>query len=221
MTGEIAAAARSVGEAARRCAAAGRADEARAHLAAARGLPELAPEMQAQIEAAAKKLAPEVPVAAAGAEAAPAIPARGAPVSASEPTSAAGAVRILACKLVRLAEDALHVELSSGKTRRVEFNRLVGVKAGVVPTPNGASIVTDFVLSWGDGAQGPSAIRIPGPQLGLASHFPGVPSKEAYSRLLAHVLARTAGDEALARGDYPRFASVAALNAAFYGGAQG
>ncbi|MGZ6125974.1 MAG: rhomboid family intramembrane serine protease, partial [Myxococcales bacterium] len=93
-------------------------------------------------------------------------------------------------------------------------------------TAQGAAILTDFVLSWGDGAQGPSAIRIPGPQLGLGSIFPGLPTKDAYAKLLAHVLERTLGEpqpsrEAFARGDYPRFPTVAALNAAFYGSEQG
>jgi hypothetical protein len=50
--------------------------------------------------------------------------------------------------------------------------------------------------------------------------------KEAYAKLLAHVLARTQNEpqperEKLAKGDYPRFPTVAALNAAFYGGAAG
>src|SRR5436853_5984 len=76
------------------------------------------------------------------------------------------------------------------------------------------------------GGAGPSAIRISGSQLGLSSLFPGVPSKEAYAKFLGHVLARTAGEplpsrEALAKGDYPRFPDVAALNAAFYGNARG
>jgi hypothetical protein len=53
-----------------------------------------------------------------------------------------------------------------------------------------------------------------------------VPSREAYSKFLAHVLARITGDPlpsraALAAGEYPRFASVSALNAAFYGHARG
>src|SRR5204863_513595 len=72
----------------------------------------------------------------------------------------AGAVRVLACKLVQLAEDALHVELSPGKTRRVEFNRLVGVAAGVVSNAEGSAILTDFVLSWGGSGETPSALRI-------------------------------------------------------------
>jgi membrane associated rhomboid family serine protease len=246
--------------AARRCSAAGRMDEAHAHLAAARGLPNLAPEMLAQIESAEKAPAgaaapvprpapataaparapaaappaPAAPVAKAPAATSTAAPVASAAVAPARPaaaaaparSTAASAVRVIACRLVRLAEDALHVELEPGKTRRVEFNRLVGVKAGVVATAQGASILTDFVLSWGDGAQGPSAIRIPGAQLGLASLFPGIPMKEAYAKLLEHVLARTQNEpqperEKLAKGDYPRFPTVAALNAAFYGSAAG
>ena len=201
-------AAKALLRAAKRCFASGRADEGHAHLDAARALPDLAPQMLAQIEAAA----------GAGHDR----PAE-APAPAARPAAGpAAAVRVLACKLIRLAEDALHVELSPGKTRRVEFNRLVGVAAGVVSTAEGTAILTDFVLSWGGSGEGPSALRIPGAQLGLPSLFPGVPSREAYSKFLAHVLARIVGDplpsrEALAAGEYPRFPSVAALNAAFYG----
>ncbi len=277
-------AAKALLRAAKRCTAAGRADEARAYLAAARELPNLAPEMQAQIEAverspgraaepsgaspraparaaappptparaAAPAPAPARPAAPAPAPTRPAAPApeparSAAPVAeparsaapvpeparsaaAAAAASPAGgglsAVRLIGCKLVRIAEDALHVELAPGKTRRVEFNRLVGVKAGVVATAQGASILTDFVLSWGEDGQGPSAIRIPGAQLGLGALFPGIPTKEAYAKLLAHVLERTLGEptpsrDAFARGEYPRFPTVAALNAAFYGAAPG
>jgi hypothetical protein len=96
----------------------------------------------------------------------------------------------------------------------------------VVSTAEGSSILTDFVLSWGGGGEVPSAIRIPGAHLGLGALFPGLPPREAYSKFLAHVLAKIAGDprpsrEALSAGQYPRFDSVAALNAAFYGSARG
>ena len=203
-------AAKALLRAAKRCIAAGRKDQAQAHLAEARALPDLAPAMRAQLDAVERP-----PRGAARAWVAP--PAAEAP--AETPTAA---VRVLACKLVQLAEDALHVELA-GKTRRVEFARLVGIAAGVVTTSGGSAILTDFILSWGGGAEVASAIRIPGAQLGLASLYPGLPSKEAYSKLMAHVLARTVGQplpsrEALAKGQYPKFSSVAALNAAFYGG---
>ena len=200
-------AAKALLRAAKRCFAAGR--DGQAHLDAARALPDLAPEMLVQIDAAGSsgdRLAP-----------APSMPA---PHDGSGP-----AVRVLACRLIDLAENALHVEMASGTTRRVDFNRLVGVAAGVVANAQGAAILTDFILSWGASGEGPSAIRISGSQLGLSSLFPGVPSKEAYAKFLGHVLARTAGEplpsrEALAKGDYPRFPDVAALNAAFYGNAR-
>ena len=199
-------AAKALLRAAKRCLASGGTDEGQAHLDAARALPDLAPQMLAQIEAAAGGR--DRPAAAPAAAAGP-----------------AAAVRVLACKLIRLAEDALHVEVSPGKTRRIEFKRLVGVAAGVVATAEGSAILTDFVLSWGNGSEGPSALRIPGAQLGLGSLFPGVPSREAYSKFLAHVLARIVGDplpsrDALAAGEYPRFPSIAALNTAFYGNAR-
>jgi len=208
--------------AARRCLAGGRTERAQEHLAAARALPGLAPEMRKEIDAVERP-----PRGAARAWAGPASVA--APATAPAPATAlasatapASAVRVLACKLVQLAEDALHVELATGKTRRIEFNQLVGIAAGVVATAQGAAILTDFVLSWGSGADAPSAIRIPGAQLGLSSLFPGLPAKQAYSKLMAYVLARIVGEplpsrQALANGEYPKFPSVAALNAAFYG----
>jgi hypothetical protein len=92
----------------------------------------------------------------------------------------------------------------------------------VVKTEEGAAILTDLVLSWGDASQSPAAVRIAGPQLGLPALFPGLTAKDAYAKLLGHILARTVGEllpsrDALARGEYPKFQSVAALNAAFYG----
>src|SRR3954469_22358421 len=79
-------AAKALLRAAKRALAAGRTDDARRHLDAALALPGLAPQVRA-------KLAPARPLPGA------------APAAAAEP--AASAVRVLACKLVRLAEDAL------------------------------------------------------------------------------------------------------------------
>ncbi len=202
-------AAKALLRSAKKCHASGRVEQAQALLEQARALPDLAPEMRAQIDAVEKS-----PRGATRARAGPTAPAAPAPAPAN-------AVRVLACKLVRLAEDALHVELATGKTRRIEFGRLVGVAAGVVATAEGSSILTDFVLNWGNGAELPSALRIAGAQLGLGALYPGLPAKQAYSKLMAHVLARVLGDplpsrEALARGQYPKFNSVAALNEAFY-----
>jgi membrane associated rhomboid family serine protease len=241
-------AAKALLRAARRALAEGRADAASSYLAAARALPGLLPELAQQVEAVAASCPPaatdavaaEAVAVAPAAEPAQSLPAPApapAPATArplSTPDAAApmrplpanpGAVRILACRLVRLAEDALHLESGAGQTRKLEFTRLVGVGAAMVRTEEGVAILTDLVLRWGDSAQAAAAIRIPGAQLGLGSLFPGVPAKDAYARFLEHVLARTPAEplpsrDALARGDYPRFQSVAALNAAFYGRAR-
>ncbi|MGE5048761.1 MAG: rhomboid family intramembrane serine protease, partial [Deltaproteobacteria bacterium] len=213
-------AAKALLRAARRALANGRTEAARSWLAEARALPALLPELAQQIDAAAASCAPATADAAPIVERAEPAPEVAAPV----PPQPAG-VRILACRLVRLAEDAFHLESTGGQTRRLEFSRLVGVGAAMVKTEEGVAILTDLVLRWGDAAGSAAAIRIPGAQLGLASLFPGLPAKDAYAKFLGHVLARTPAEplpsrDALARGEYPRFQSVAALNAAFYGRAR-
>ena len=59
------------------------------------------------------------------------------------------------------------------------------------------------------------------PQLNLEAFFPGVPPREAYPRLLAHLLSGGAmpipDAQSLATGRYPEFADVASLETAFYG----
>jgi len=188
--------------------AGGRLEDARRHLAAALELPAIDPELRRQLDAFAAQLDPGPP-----------------PISAPPAHASPGAVRILACRLVRLAEDALHLESAAGQQRKLEFGRLAGVAAGMVKTDQGVAILTDLILSFGQDGQSAAAIRIAGAQLGLSGLFPGVPPKDAYAKFLGHVLARMPGEplpsrEALTKGDYPRFQSIAALNAAFYGRAR-
>jgi membrane associated rhomboid family serine protease len=231
-------AAKALLRAARRALANGRTEAARSWLSEARALPGLLPELAQQIDAVAASCGAAGADAAVPAveEAAPApeivvsapVPDAVAPAAAPEvaaPAPPHTAVRILACRLVGLADDALHLESTAGQTRRLEFNRLVGVGAAMVRTEQGVAILTDLVLRWGDGGASAAAIRIAGAELGLGALFPGVPAKDAYAKFLGHLLARTPAEplpsrDALARGDYPRFQSVAALNAAFYGRAR-
>ena len=181
---------------AKRCHQQGRADEAREYLAMARALPGQQPEMKDSIETLAVNL--------------------GLP-----PPPSPSAVRVLPCKLLQMSDDVLQVQSQTGQERTVELGTLAGVGAGIVKTAQGASIVTDLILSFGDERQAPAAIRISGEQLGLPALYPGMPAKAAYamflSRLLAHTRATPLPDKsALLRGDYPRFDNIAALNAAFY-----
>ncbi|HET9753197.1 MAG TPA: rhomboid family intramembrane serine protease, partial [Myxococcales bacterium] len=146
-------AAKALLRAARRALASGRTEAARSWLAEARALPGLLPELAQQIDAAAASCGP------AAADAAPIVERTGPAPAAAQPQPAA--VRILACRLVRLAEDALHLEAAGGQARRLEFSRLVGVGAAVVKTDEGVAILTDLVLRWGDGAGSAAAVRIP------------------------------------------------------------
>ena len=180
----------------RRCHAQGRDDEAREYAAMARALPGLPPEMRQSIETVAVDV--------------------GLP-----PPPAPSAVRVLPSKLVELTDDVLHVQSQTGQARKVELGKLAGIGAGIVKTAAGASIVTDLILSFGDGEQAPAAIRIEGAQLGLPALYPGMPAKAAYAMFLSRVLAHTRAmpipdKSSLLRGDYPRFENIAALNAAFY-----
>src|SRR5207245_2881439 len=126
-------AAKALLRAAKRCFAAGRDGEGQAHLDAARALPDLAPEMLAQIDAAG------------GSGGRPAA----VPSAPPPPDGAGTAVRVLACRLVDLAEDALHVGLGSGETRRGGFNRRGGVAAGGVAGAQGAALPPCLIGGWG------------------------------------------------------------------------
>ena len=192
----------------RRCHAQGRDDEAREYAGMARELPGLQPEMRQSIEAVAVDLGLPPPAAPPAPPAAP-------------PPFAPSAVRVLPCKLVQMSDEVLHVTSQAGQPRTVELDKLAGIGAGIVKTATGASIVTDLILSFGDAGQAPAAIRIEGAQLGLPVLYPGMPAKDAYALFLTRVLAHTAATplpdkSSLLRGDYPRFDSIAALNAAFY-----
>lgn len=191
---------------ARRCKERGRPEQAREHLAALRAMPGLAPELGQAVQALAREVGLE-----------PAAPAAAAVPSAAAP--APSAVRVLSCRLVQLSADALQIESGNGQQRKVELQKVVGVVAGVIPTPQGAAIVTDLILSWGDETTAPAALRIAGAQLGLGTHYPGLAAKDAYARLLEHLLSRTPPAprrEQLLAGTYPRFGSIAEFNAAFY-----
>src|SRR5205823_5305876 len=81
-------------------------DEARRHVAAARALPAIAPEMRQQIEALAAQVGAVEPLPSP---------------QAAQPPAPVSAVRILACKLLKLDENSLQVESTTGLQRNVEL----------------------------------------------------------------------------------------------------
>jgi membrane associated rhomboid family serine protease len=134
--------------------------------------------------------------------------------------------RIIRCRLASLSESALTVE-SDGQRRTLAINEVLAVAVGLLPapTPAGApprrTLLTDLVLSWGE--QGGSAVvlRIHAGHLGLPQHYPGLPPRDAYGRLVADLLERSGAvampdASSLTQGRYPQFESEEALTQHYY-----
>ena len=220
----------------------GQADAARARLLELRGIPTLPPDLAARaaelerlvgpapaqsLPEPAKHALADDDAGSAGSTPAEPIPVPAASkVAAASPATPARAVRVLACKLVSIADDLLEVEIASGQRRTFALKKIVAIGAGIIPPAElkpGATnvLLTDLILSRGNATEAPAALRIEGGGLGLARLYPGLSSREAYARLLALLLERTGAAAlpdraALDSGAYPRFASVADLNAALY-----
>lgn len=182
-------------------------------------LPDLPAELQPRIEKLKVRTGglspePEPPVEPAYApppEAAPAAP----------PQSA----QVFACRLIQLATHELTVESSSG-ARQVPLHTVVAVAAGLIPEPRPDApgrtvLVTDLVLSWGQGANGPTVLRFKSATMGLSALYPGLPPRQAYAAFLAHVLEQSGATAlpdraALQSGAFPRFASEEELTRSRY-----
>lgn len=138
--------------------------------------------------------------------------------------------RIIPCRLLNLSPQALMVESGGGRRRTLAITEVLAVAVGLLPAPvpTGApprrTVVTDFVVSWGEREQGPVVLRVNIAHLGLPQHYPGMPPREAYARFLTDVLERSSatpmpGAEALSQGQYPQFDSEEHLTRHYYGAA--
>lgn len=136
--------------------------------------------------------------------------------------------RIIPCRILSLSAQALTVEAGAGQRRTMAHTEVLAVAVGLLPAPVPAgapprrTVVTDFVVSWGEREQGPVVLRVNIAHLGLQQYYPGVPPREAYARFLADMLARSSatpmpGAEALAQGQYPQFDSEEHLTRHYYG----
>ncbi len=213
-----------------------RVEAALEHLAAAAANPNLPPECKAQVAElraqAEKKRGVPVPIAEPVLQ-----PSAGRPAFAQDfaasPTATTGVwfrakPKIVACRLRRLADEGLELEVQA-KSARVSWERLAAVGVGVLPagSPNGGPknlVLMDLVVSATTPDGAPTVLRIPGGALGLEALYPGTPPPEAFRQLLAKLLARSRAKgltdvEGLSSGNYPRFANVAELEKAFYGAA--
>ena len=196
---------------------AGHAADARCELLAARSMVGLPAEIVQRIDEEEQKLP------AAEVEAPPPAAAQPEPAPSAAP-SGGQAVRILGCRVVSLSECILEIETAKGQQRKLDLRNVVAIGSGIVPVPEkrATMILTDLILTFGDAATPPAAVRIEGAQLGLATLYPGVAMKEAYAQLMHTLLDRSGASAlpdraALEAGSYPRFASTAEMNAALYG----
>lgn len=142
---------------------------------------------------------------------------------AAQPASLSSAPRIIASRLQALDDISITVEALTGEQRIIPLSRLAGVGAALLQLDGAALplVFTDLVLRMPSAAGPATAVRIAGPQLGLAALFPGLPPKEGYRRLLARLLdipgiVALPDRAALENGQLPRFTDNVKLDAAFY-----
>jgi membrane associated rhomboid family serine protease len=152
----------------------------------------------------------------------PASPFDASPGAAPNP---AAAPVIVSCSLKRMDENGLEIEVQSRRAR-LGWKRLLAIGVGVIPgAANGGQknlVMTDLVVSPNKAGGPATVLRIPGGALGLDSLFPGLHPREALTKLIRELLARSGARplpnrDALSSGNYPRFASVSKLDAAFHG----
>ena len=186
-------------------------------------LPEAGPELEMISSRAAAPTSSTSTSAAASATRGPTSGSFGpAATGSARATASGGAVRVLACRIAGLHDEAIDlVATNAGKERTLLWSELLAVGAGMVAAGEGGKLllVTDLVVALGDAATPPAVLRISGAEHELAQHFPGVATKQAYATLLTQVLERSgawtlAPQEALLRGELPRTADLAAHNAA-------
>jgi membrane associated rhomboid family serine protease len=158
------------------------------------------------------------PAAAANAAPAPSAPPPAKPATASS----SGAVRVLACRIEGIHDEAIELVSGSGKTRDLLWSEIVALGAGLLEIAEGRQLlVTDFVLAKASPDEPPSVLRIAGVEHGLSRHFPQLPARQAYTALLTLVLERSGAwplqeRSGLLRGELQSYPGITAYNAALY-----
>jgi hypothetical protein len=94
--------------------------------------------------------------------------------------------------------------------------------AGAPGAPPRQTVLTDLVVSWGGGAEGPVVLRVNVPGLSLPQLYPGLAQRDAFAKLISDLLEYSSAtalpdSTSLKQGKYPRFASEAELSQQFYG----
>ena len=145
-----------------------------------------------------------------------------APVGAPLRSTTPAAPLVHPCRLIAIASDGITLE-SGGKTTALALTKILAVAASAVTGPDSAqgALYTDLVVSWGGNGTGPVVLRLDVPSLNLGLHFPQVPTRLAYSRVLALLLQRGARPlpdlQSLQAGAFRTYPDTAALDEALYG----
>ena len=204
------------------------------HLAAAEAIPEIPGSCQAQIAELRANAERKLPIPIATSDrtspAAAVLPlvatSNTAPSSALEADARAKPV-ILPCKLNRIGEAGLDVDVQSRKGF-VAWNRIEAIGVGIIRAADGPSpknlVVMDLVVPAKAPGGPRTVLRTPGVALGLGTLFPGIPPREAFHQLISELLQRSGARalpsiDGMQSGNYPRFADITELESTFYGAA--
>ncbi|MCY1016732.1 rhomboid family intramembrane serine protease [Pyxidicoccus sp. MSG2] len=136
--------------------------------------------------------------------------------------------RIIPCRILGLSDKALSLESANGQRRTLAVTEVLAVAVGMLPiagapgAPPRQTVLTDLVVSWGSGAQGPLVLRINVPGLSLPQLYPGLAQRDAFAKLISDLLEYSSAtalpdSTSLKQGKYPKFASEAELSQQFYG----
>lgn len=135
---------------------------------------------------------------------------------------------IIPCRILSLSDKALSLESANGQRRTLSVTEVLAVAVGMLPiagapgAPPRQTVLTDLVVSWGGGAEGPVVLRVNVPGLSLPQLYPGLAQRDAFAKLISDLLEYSSAtalpdSTSLKQGKYPRFASEAELSQQFYG----
>jgi membrane associated rhomboid family serine protease len=136
-------------------------------------------------------------------------------------------VRLVRCQLVGAAENVFHLATAAGKRALLAPDRIEALAAGVIAEhADGAglrknAVLVDVLLATRPGEVARVVLRIPGHAMALSAIHPGVPPRDAFSRVVdallgAGALALPSAAEAAGR-PFARFADAAQFEEASWG----
>jgi membrane associated rhomboid family serine protease len=132
---------------------------------------------------------------------------------------------VRSARLVAMEPTALQIEDETQRRMAMPMRNVLAVAVGVIPSPDGGGrnlVLTDVVLQWGGVGQRASVVRFSGGALSLPKLFPGVAPRDAFGQFLARLFEASGASgipdkDAMLKGEYARYDSIAAFEAACYG----